>query len=94
MDDWIKSIQVDRTGLPGGLSGKKKKKNAHTHTHPQKFHLPMQKTQAGGAGLILGSRRSPGEGNATHSSILAGKISWTEESGMLQSMESEDSDMT
>ena len=31
---------------------------------------------------------------ATHSSILAWKIPWTEESGRLQSMGSEESDMT
>ena len=28
--------------------------------------------------LIPGSGRSPGEGNATHSNILAWKITWTE----------------
>ena len=33
------------------------------------------------AGLIPGSRRSPGEGMATHSSILALKIPWMEELG-------------
>ena len=31
---------------------------------------------ARGTGLILGLGRSPGEGKATHSSILAWKISW------------------
>ena len=31
---------------------------------------------------------------ATHSSILAWKISWTDESGRLQSMGSQESDMT
>ena len=36
---------------------------------------------AGDVGLIPGSGRSPGGGNATHSSILAWKISWTEEPG-------------
>ena len=35
----------------------------------------------GDPGLIPGSGRSPGGGNATHSSILAWKISWTEEPG-------------
>ena len=30
-------------------------------------------------GLILASGRSPEEGNATHSTILAWKIPWTEE---------------
>jgi len=39
----------------------------------------------------LGPRRSSGEEVATHSSILAWKIPWTEESGRLQS---KDSDMT
>ena len=39
---------------------------------------------AGGAGSIPGSGRSPGEGNATHSSILACEILWTEEPGGLQ----------
>ena len=34
---------------------------------------------AGDLGLIPGLRRSPEEGNATHSSILVWKIPWTEE---------------
>ena len=38
------------------------------------------------AGLILGSGRSPGGGHGTHSSILAWRIPWTEESGGLQSI--------
>ena len=41
---------------------------------------------AGDLGLIPGSGRSPGEGMATHSSILAWRIPWTEEPGGLQSM--------
>ena len=39
--------------------------------------------------LIPGSGRSPGEGMATHSSILAWRIPWTEEPGGLQSMGSQ-----
>ena len=35
---------------------------------------------------IPGSGRSPGRGMATHSSILAWRIPWTEEPGGLQSM--------
>ena len=35
-------------------------------------------------GSIPGSRRSPGEGNGNHSSILAWKIPWMEEPGGLQ----------
>ena len=42
--------------------------------------------QAGDVGLIPGWGRSPGEGNGTHSSILAWRIPWTEISGGLQSM--------
>ena len=41
---------------------------------------------AGDQGSIPGSGRSPGEGMATHSSILAWRIPWTEEPGGLQSM--------
>ena len=44
---------------------------------------------AGDPGSILGSRRSPGEGNDNHSSILAWKIPWMEEPGGLHSMESQ-----
>ena len=55
---------------------------------------------AGDVGLVPESGRSPGghsnllEDIATHSSILAWKIPWTEESGGLQSMGSQESDMT
>ena len=41
---------------------------------------------AGDMGLIPELGRSPGEGNATHFSILACEIPWTEEPGGLQSM--------
>ena len=41
--------------------------------------------QAQDAGLIPGSGRSPGGEMATHSSILAWKIQWTEVPGRLQS---------
>ena len=44
---------------------------------------------AGDLGLIPGSERSPGEGMATHSSILAWRIPWTEEPGGLQFMGSQ-----
>ena len=46
-------------------------------------NLPaMQETP----GLIPGLGRSPGEEMATHSSILAWRTPWTEESGGLQSV--------
>ena len=41
---------------------------------------------AGDPGSSLGSGRSPGKGNATHSSILAQRIPWIEEPGRLQPM--------
>ena len=44
---------------------------------------------AGDPGSIPGSGRSPGEGNATHSSILAWRIPWMEEPGRLHSMGSQ-----
>ena len=40
-------------------------------------------------GSIPGLGRSPREGNGSHSSILALKIPWTEESGRLQFMGSQ-----
>ena len=45
----------------------------------------------GDSSSIPGSGRSPGEEMATHSSILAWKIPWTEEPGGLQSMRSQKS---
>ena len=39
--------------------------------------------------MITGLERSPGEGMATPASILAWRISWTEEPGGLQSIGSQ-----
>ena len=44
---------------------------------------------AGDPGLIPELGRSPGKGMATHSSILAWRIPWIEETGGLQSMGSQ-----
>ena len=44
---------------------------------------------AGDPGSILRLGRSPGEGMATHASVLAQKILWTEELGGLQSIGSQ-----
>ena len=49
---------------------------------------------AGDLGSVPRSGRSPGEEMATHSSILAWRITGTEETGGLQSMGSQGSDMT
>ena len=43
----------------------------------------------GDQGSIPELERSPGEGMATHSSLLARKIPWMEEAGRLQSMGSQ-----
>ena len=49
-------------------------------------HLPaIRETQL----RSLGWKDSPEKGMATHSSILAWRIPWTEEPGRLQSMESQ-----
>ena len=58
-------------GLPDGSAGKDSACDAG---------------DTGDAGSIPGWARSPGGGNATHSSILAWKIPWTEEPGGLQSL--------
>ena len=52
-------------------------------------NLPASAGDARDAGLIPGSGRSPGGGMATHSSILAWKISQTEEPGGLRSLGSQ-----
>ena len=44
-------------------------------------NLPANAGDTRDLGLIPGSGRSPGVGNATHSSILAWEIPWTEEPG-------------
>ena len=49
-------------------------------------NLPASAGDPGGTGLIPGLGRALEEGMATHSSILAWKILWTEEPGGLQSM--------
>ena len=51
--------------------------------------LPVNAGDAVDVGSIPGLERSSRVGNGTHSSILAWKIPWTEESGRLQSMESQ-----
>ena len=71
-----------RTGFPGGSVVKN------------------QPANAGDADSIPGSGRSLGREDpwekemATHSSILAWRIPWTEEPGELQSMGSQESDTT
>ena len=49
-------------------------------------NLPANAGDIRDTGLIPGSGRSPGEGTATHSSILAWRIPRTGEPGGLQSM--------
>ena len=59
-------------GFPGGANGKEPACQCRGHRN---------------TGSISASGRSPGEkGMATHSSILAWRIPWTEEPGGLQSI--------
>ena len=55
---------------------------------------PTNARATGDAGLALGWEDPLEEGRATHSSILAWKIPWTEEPGRLQSMDHKELDMT
>ena len=48
--------------------------------------LKNRPANAGDAGSIPESGRAPGEEMATHSSLPAWEVPWTEESGGLQSM--------
>ena len=57
--------------LPGQITGKESARNAG---------------EARDTSLIHGSRRAPGGGNATYSSIPAWEIPWTEEPSGLQSV--------
>ena len=57
-------------------------------------NLPENEEDVKDMGLISGLGRAPGEGNATHSSVLAWRIPWIEEPGGLQSMELQESDTT
>ena len=54
----------------------------------ERTHLPMQETQETCV-QSLGLEDPLEKGMATHSSILAWRISWTEEAGGLQSMRSQ-----
>ena len=50
-------------------------------------NLPANGRDARDSGSILGWEDAMGKEMATHSSILAGRIPWTEEPGRLQSIE-------
>ena len=64
---------IDKEGFPGGSVVKKKKK----------IYLPMQVT------MKMNWEYPLEEKMATHSSIIAWRIPWTEEPGRLQSMGSQ-----
>ena len=68
----------------------------HPGPAPQLWWLSGKEStfNAGDTGLILGWEDPLEKEMATHSSILAWEIPWTEEPGGLQSMESKESDTT
>ena len=53
---------------------------------PGGSEVEVSASNAGDPDSIHESGRSPGEGNVTHSSILAWRIPWIEKPGRLQSM--------
>ena len=57
-------------------------------------NVPANAGDAGDSSSILGSGISPGGGNATHYSVLAWRIPWTEDPGGLQSLGSQSLDRT
>ena len=61
---------------------------------PGGSHGKESTCNVGDLGSIPGLGRSPGEGNGNPLSILAWRITWTEEPGGLQSMGSQESDTT
>ena len=65
-------MEEDTIGFPGGLAVK---------------NLPVNAGDTGDTSSIPGLGRSLEEETATHSSMLAWRIPWTEEPGGLQSME-------
>ena len=67
-------LSIQALGVPQWFSGKESACSAGA---------------TGDVGLIPGSGRSPGGGMATHPSILAWRIPWTEKSGGLQSIGSQ-----
>ena len=71
LTDSPKVIHCWLNGMPGWCHGKEYACQCRRH----KRH-----------GSVPGSGKSPGEGSGTHSSTLARKIPWTEESGGLLSM--------
>ena len=68
---WFLVSGVRDSGFPGGSVVK---------------NLPANAGDTGDEGWMPESGRYPGGGSATHSSILAWKILWTEKPGGLQSM--------
>ena len=65
------------------------------NSNAQLADLPKESTcSVGDLGSIPGLGRSPEEGMATHSSILAWRVPWTEEPGGLQSWGPKESDVT
>ena len=58
----------------------------HIHGLPSGSVVKNLTANAGDSGSIPGSGRSPAEGKATHSSIFAWSIPWTEKPGGLQSV--------
>ena len=98
---WVSSGRWWKTGKPGVLQSMGLQRVRHNWATEQQERLwasqvaPVVKNLPANAGdlrdvgLIPGLGRSPGGGVATHSSILAWRIPWTEEPGRLWSIGSQ-----
>ena len=83
--------RIPGTGEPGGLLSMGSHRVRHNWSD---LAAVAAACNAGDEGSLPGLGRSPREGNGNLSSILAWEIPWTEESGSLQSMGSQELDMT
>ena len=82
------SPEIPQTNTCGASTGHRACHEARAVTSLKRIHLAMQETQESQV-RSLGQEDPLEKEMASHSSVLAWKIPWTEESGRLQSMESQ-----
>ena len=105
---WRSKWQPTPVFLPGESQGRRSPVGCHLWGHTKSdtteathlsiclkvFWFSLIAWNAGDPASIPGSGRSPEKEMATHSSILAWRIPWTEKPDRLESMGSQESDMT
>ena len=90
--NWGPPLKKLTTGLKKVIGSKRKatremKTSVYSWGNTGSWDSKQSACNAGDLASIPGLGRSPGEGNGTHSSMLAWKIPWTEGPGGIQSME-------